>query len=317
MFIFFVRTSFLLLGLVLAEGLVRNCWRFGVVDFDLEMWRYARELKVVSNDTQVGLEHRPSSEAKLMGVRVRTDSMGFRRPDDATETNRSPDGPVALLIGDSETLGWGVPEGDTYAALLEKARPGHRVFNAGIGNTNTSMQVHLLKSILEKLKPEWVIMGYAVNDPETSPAFDDSFHVTNFALGFVLTKFYRLAFATGPSSYLDYYRALYREGSEGWSKWKIAADELVRIGKERSFPITVLLIPEFHQPYNHGPFRAAFDQVALYLSKTGVEVIDPSQEFTPGDGSPYWVNSTDPHPNPSAHRILANALLKSRHLSVR
>ena len=40
------------------------------MQFDLEMWKYARDLKQTANNALVGHEHRPNSVARLMGVDV-------------------------------------------------------------------------------------------------------------------------------------------------------------------------------------------------------------------------------------------------------
>ncbi|HYU33177.1 MAG TPA: hypothetical protein VEW48_13535, partial [Thermoanaerobaculia bacterium] len=57
---------------------------------DVEMWRYARFIKKVSDRPGVVEEQQPNAEAFLMGARVRTDEHGFRRPDPETEARRRP-----------------------------------------------------------------------------------------------------------------------------------------------------------------------------------------------------------------------------------
>ena len=42
------------------------------------MWKYARELKRVSEDPNIGHEHKPNSRAYLMGAEVRINEYGFR-----------------------------------------------------------------------------------------------------------------------------------------------------------------------------------------------------------------------------------------------
>ena len=304
--------ALLLIGLALGEASIRNSWRVGLSDFDFEMWRYAREIKVISKNPDIGLEHQPDVEANLMGVRVRTDQFGFRKINDADRSDK--ESSAIMLFGDSATLGWGVQETETYAAHLQNALPGFRVFNAGIGNTNTSMQVSLLKSYLNKgFRPDWIIFGYTVNDPEPNPNLREGFQVADLALGFMFKKLISFAGVRSGPSYADYYKALYNEESEGWKKWKSTAEELAQISKARSIPVTVLLIPEMHQPYEDGPFKPEFEKVAQYFTNLGLEVVNPSLSFSKGDGSNYWVTPGDPHPNSEAHRIFAAALLKSRY----
>src|ERR1035441_2780708 len=47
-------------------------------NYDIEMWRYAKELKVRSDDPLLGHEHRPSSQALLQSVEIRTNELGLR-----------------------------------------------------------------------------------------------------------------------------------------------------------------------------------------------------------------------------------------------
>ncbi len=45
--------------------------------FDLEMWKYALEVKGVSSDPLIGHNHRPNRHAFLMGVQFDTNSKGL------------------------------------------------------------------------------------------------------------------------------------------------------------------------------------------------------------------------------------------------
>src|SRR5207247_93446 len=67
----------LAMALLLGEILVRAAFR-GSMDFDMEMWKYATQIKVPSDDPRVVHEHRPSGRAFLMGVEVTTNSFGLR-----------------------------------------------------------------------------------------------------------------------------------------------------------------------------------------------------------------------------------------------
>ena len=55
------------LTLLLGEVLVRVVFRQSM-DFDMEMWKYATQVKIASDDPRMGYEHRPNSRAFLMGV---------------------------------------------------------------------------------------------------------------------------------------------------------------------------------------------------------------------------------------------------------
>ena len=62
----------LLVTLVLVAGLFELSVRLFVDDgmnFNLEMWKYARDVKQRSADPLIGHEHRPFAQAHLMGAR--------------------------------------------------------------------------------------------------------------------------------------------------------------------------------------------------------------------------------------------------------
>ncbi|HZF13881.1 MAG TPA: hypothetical protein VFE33_34240, partial [Thermoanaerobaculia bacterium] len=98
-----------------AEGLLRLVSRNWLRVLDVEMWRYARSVKKASSYPDVVEDHQPNASAFLMGGRIRTDGWGFRLPDPATEARRQPGNREIVAVGDSLTLGWGVPEGETYS----------------------------------------------------------------------------------------------------------------------------------------------------------------------------------------------------------
>src|SRR5262245_63414048 len=83
------------------------------MQFDLEMWKYARDVKQVAADPLIGHEHAPNRQARLMGVDFRTNSQGLR--DGEYSFERVPGKLRIAMLGDSLTVGWGVPVEDTFA----------------------------------------------------------------------------------------------------------------------------------------------------------------------------------------------------------
>src|ERR1043166_7044657 len=81
------------------------------MQFDLEMWKYARDVKQVADDPLTGHGHRPNSQARLMGVDVRINSKGLREREIPYE--RTPSTRRILMLGDSFTEGWGGPSEQT------------------------------------------------------------------------------------------------------------------------------------------------------------------------------------------------------------
>src|ERR1700722_16996594 len=63
--------------LLLAECLLR-IKNHSMQNYDIEMWRYALELKKLSKNTILGHEHLPSKRAIVQSVEIRTNEWGLR-----------------------------------------------------------------------------------------------------------------------------------------------------------------------------------------------------------------------------------------------
>jgi lysophospholipase L1-like esterase len=314
-----------LCGLALTELLVRGASKYSLHLFDVEMWRYASEVKRESKVPGVVERHQPDSQSHLMGVQIRTDSSGFRRPDPLTESLRTPDNLIAVALGDSLTLGWGVPEDQTYPAILERilgerARQSNTravtVVNAGIGNSNTSMELARYEQDIRPLHPHWLILGFFINDAEPDPQPVQNAFFRNSALISLVGMRLKPYVNTSVQNYNTYYRALYEEGSPGWKRFQQALAKLGRNLQEDNVKATIVLLPEMHEPLNFGPFGDVYHRVASLAASNGFEVIDASPEFPSGPGNQFWVAVDDAHPNAQAQKLFAMALAKSRYASV-
>src|SRR5215510_713226 len=106
------------------------------MQFDLEMWKYARDVKQVAADPLIGHEHAPNRQARLMGVDFRTNSKGLR--DREIPYERVPGKLRIAMLGDSLVVGWGVPFDDTFSKRIERlytqAGVDAEVINFGVGN---------------------------------------------------------------------------------------------------------------------------------------------------------------------------------------
>ncbi|HYU35628.1 MAG TPA: SGNH/GDSL hydrolase family protein [Thermoanaerobaculia bacterium] len=315
----------LLVAFLIAEGALRLLSSRSLHVFDVEMWRYARLVKIESDDPKIVEEHRPDADEVLMGVRVRTDEHGFRLPDPSLQAERRTDDRQVLALGDSVTFGWGAGDNETFPAQLERllnatcpARGGRRatVHNAGIGNCNTSMEVARYRERIRSMHPDWVIVGYSYNDAE--PDAVPSHNPLLWRSSLLSLLWARTARLSGPyRSYEPYYKGLYHDGLPGWEGVKRGLRELGTMLREDHIPGTLILLPELHEPKNFGPFAGIFAEVAAVARANGFEVIDPSGAFPPGPGESFWVSREDAHPNVRGQKIYAEALLRSRHACVR
>lgn len=107
----------------------------------------------------------PNWEGDLGGIRAKVNPNGYRdrlyESFPATATVR-----VAVL-GDSYTMGDGVPLDETYPKQLETMFAtdfNAEVLNCGISATNSIQQLATLADVLETYHPHLVVLGYNVND---------------------------------------------------------------------------------------------------------------------------------------------------------
>jgi lysophospholipase L1-like esterase len=293
--------------LILGE-LVLRVYLSSHMFYDVEMSRYAVALKLDSPNPLIGHHHRPDSEARLMGVSIRTNADGFR--DD--------DYPVAkgerrriLFLGDSLTLGWGVEKEETFEHLLEarlNAITPTEIINLGIGNYNTTQEVHLLVDKGLKYDPDQVVLFYFINDAEPVPQKSrfpglGNYRIVTFYWSRIKALKARLSAGAG---FEEYYSALYRDGSEGWARSRAALLELKELSRERGFDLRVVLLPELHELADYA-FSREHGIVADFLRANEVPVLDLAPMFrNEREPQSLWVSLDDAHPNARAHRLIAD-----------
>jgi lysophospholipase L1-like esterase len=311
-----------LVALVVGQLVVQLGSKHFLKLYDVEMWRYARLVKHESAEPGVVEEHWPNANAVLMGASVRTDAHGFRRADPHTEGQRNSTDRMIVALGDSLTLGWGVPEGQTYADQLERllnerssARGRVTVLNAGIGNSNTAMELARFQRYIRPLHPTWLVLGFFINDAEPDPLPSHNWLLEHSALLSLVFGQLRVRINPKYTSYQAYYSDLYSDKNPGWIRCQEALAELGRLLREDGTPATLLLLPEMHEPKDFGPFAEIYAKAAALGVRDGFEVLDASKGFPPGPGTSFWVSRDDAHPDAAAQALFARALAESRYAS--
>ena len=113
-------------------------------NYEIEMMKYANNFKTISKNKEIGIEHKKEVKGHLMGADISLNSDGFRSNQNLTTESKK-----ILMLGDSMTFGWGAR--NPFANILNEKLDGFEVINAGIGNTNTVMQIeNFFKNFREK-----------------------------------------------------------------------------------------------------------------------------------------------------------------------
>jgi len=301
----------ILVGLGVLEIFVRVAYSDGS-NFDIEMWRYAKDLKQVSPIPGVGHEHRPGGSGTYMGVPVSISSQGLR---DREYGPQKPAGTVRILmLGDSITFGWGAPvEGTTAKALERLLNTGgttrYEVINTGVGNTNTAMQAAYFMNKGYQLEPDIVLLNYFINDAEETPVKNENL-LTDYSYAAVflagrLDILERTYF--GKADWQQYYRDLYRDDAPGWREAQRSLDALTQFCADHGYELMVVNYPELHElkPY---PFTGVTDDLAAMTASRRLPFLDLLPSVEDEEPTSLWVTSTDSHPNAKAAELFARSI---------
>jgi len=283
--------------------------------YDIEMHKYAKQLKRQSDIEGLSHEHIPNSEATLMNVDVKINSSGFR--DDELKDKSEFDNRI-MLVGSSITMGWGVERKDNLESKLEdnfkKANFNIDVVNTGIGNYNTVLEEKLLKKNIKIVKPDIVILHYFINDCEVLGAGNHNIFIENSYL--VAYLYVRIAQAMHAksnhySSIGEYYRNLYNDDSEGWNAAKIAIKDMNKTCEENGSKFIVMIQPDLHNLAIDSKQEECYSIIKNYLNSQSIDYLNLSAPFRSNFGDKpmdIWVHEDDSHPNKEGHKVIADNL---------
>ncbi|RKZ48874.1 MAG: hypothetical protein DRR00_18560 [Candidatus Parabeggiatoa sp. nov. 3] len=290
------------------------------MDFDMEMWKYATTIKIASDDPSVGHKHRPNRRAFLMGVPVTTNRFGLR--DDEISLKKPHNTYRIVVLGDSITMGWGVPQDKLYPTQLENRLntqsldgfpPNRRyeALNMGVGNYNTVQEVTSLRTMGLQFEPDMILLGYFINDAESTPQPVSGFLINySYLYAFLASRLRVLSLGAGKSTYKNYYSGLYADNQPGWQATKAALTELSEIGNQRNIPVVMFIIPELHDLGSATyPFADIHKKLVALGTNLGLPVIDLFPIFS--DYSPedkLWVSPTDAHHNALAQTMISEGI---------
>lgn len=299
------------IGMAGLELLVRIAYSDGS-NFDIEMWRYAEEVKQVSDIPGIGHEHRPGVSGVYMGVPVAINSMGLR---DREYSLEKPAGVTRILmLGDSLTFGWGAPEEGTTSKALERllnaGGPGrYEVINTGVGNTNTAMQTAYFVNKGYRFQPDIVVLNYFINDAEETPKKKENwFTKHSYAAVFlggrwdIIQRMY-----LGKADWREYYRDLYLPGAVGWQEAERSFAELADFCRDKGIKLMVVNYPELHELAEY-PFADVTAEIARLAESRGLPFLDLLPSIRGEEPTSLWVTPTDSHPNAKAAELFAQAI---------
>ncbi len=289
--------------------------------YNIEMVKYARELKVRDSTGAVSHVHRPSSSAHLMGVDVSLNSLGDRGPElkDPKDPNRK----RVLVLGSSITLGWGVPFEKTFTARTEELLNTNKPFgsavsfefvNAGIGNYNTHFQYALFQRQYPVVAPDMVVLHYFISDVQPRTMGRDSFILKHsFLAAFLFDRWsqLKLRFSGDYKDLFTFYNDLYADGSQPWTQTQ---QEILSMRDRTAMdgvPFIVMIIPDIHDLSPGTPYKALYQKMETRFKAMGLTTVNAFDAFQcdfGDDVTRLWIQADDPHPNARGHALMADIL---------
>ncbi|MCH2539037.1 MAG: SGNH/GDSL hydrolase family protein [Anaerolineales bacterium] len=296
------------LALCLAEALVR-IKNSSMSNYDIEMWRYARELKVPSTNPVLGHEHKKGSSAVLQSVKIRINDLGLR----GDEISQKQQGKRRILfLGSSVTLGWGVNEEETMTEnltqIFQNNGQGVEILNAGIGNYNTVRYVERYLDHLVTVEPSDIAIHFFPNDTEVLSAGGGNILLRHSQLAVTLwSASNQLRAAINTPNMLHHYQELYREDSHGFQAMRDSLAILANHATHNNIRLYLIMCPDIQslEDYRYTFVHETMKTLAAELGYEYLDLLPSLQGFAPEQ---IWVMPGDPHPNAFAHKLMAESI---------
>jgi len=277
--------------------------------YDIEMWRYAKELKVKSDDPHLDFDHVKSASATLQSVTIRLNDWGLRN---GPVEPVAPGGRRILFLGGSIALGWGVPEESTVEARLERrlreAGQHAQVLNGGVGNYNADRYVSRFFKELTGLNPTDIVVHYFLRDAEDLEPGNGNLLLRHSEVAVTMwIAYHRLFDRAGEQSLVDHYRAVYAPGAPGFVTMQARLKELAEYAKARNIRIYLAMTPDVHNLVDY-KFDFVHDTMRTIAEADGYKYVDllPAMRGRPPEE--LFAMPGDPHPNALGHQLMADAL---------
>ena len=297
------------IALVLSEFILR-LKNSTMKNYDIEMWRYSRELKTLSPHPEMDFDHVKSKSAILQGVEIRLNEWGLRGPnvEQFSKSKRR-----ILFLGGSATLGWGVLEKDTIESRLERSlrMRGEKVqvLNGGVGNYNSTRYISRFFYDLKDLHPtDIVILSFLRVAEELEPGGGNWFLQNSELAVTGWIAYHRLFDKSGMQVLLEHYNHVYAPESASLLKTKDALENLSRYAKANNIRIYFAMMPDIHDLTNY-KFEFAHKVMIKIANDLGYQTIDLLPVFSNHNELDFWAMHGDPHPNAMAHKLMADSLL--------
>lgn len=280
-------------------------------NYDIEMWKYSKELKKKSENILLGHEHLKSKCSTLQSVEICLNKNGLRQKNFKQNfPNRN-----ILFLGSSITLGWGVKEEDTMTSLIQNYfdkynKDNVQIINAGIGNYNTVRYIERYFSELQHLNPTDIVVHYFINDSEQLSSGNDNFILRNSQLAATAWMTYqKFIMSLKNVDLIEHYKNIYKDDNQGFTQMIKSLKRLSEYAKANNINLYLAMTPEIHFLEDY-PFEEINLKMKTISEKMGYTFIDLYPSLKGLSFSKIQIMPGDAHPNEIGHRIMAKTIFE-------
>ena len=309
----FTNLVIVIFSLILIFSLCESILRlknFIIPHYDIEMWKYAKVLKVKSDNKKIGHVHIKNKSAKLQNVNIKINNLGQRGQDIDINNINTFDKRV-LVIGSSITFGWGINEDKALTSIIKniskKNNKNWLVIN-GVGNHNAERYINNYIENWSKLNITDLVVQFFVNDTEVLKDNKTNFFTQHTHTGVMVWKFLNSLKSDLKSENIEsYYERLYDDNFEGIKTTKKELQKLKLHCKTREINCFIVLTPDIHKL---NPYKLLFinKKMQIIANEINFKIYDLLSSFKGLDSKSLWNKYNDPHPNEQGHKIMGEAI---------
>lgn len=292
----------IIFSLFLLEILTRTVIDNGL-NYEIEMLKYANRLKIISKNKEIGIEHKKNISTSLMSVNVTLNSDGFRNNKKIDQNTKK-----ILMLGDSMTFGWGAQK--TFSDVLNEKFEDYQVINAGIGNTNTSMQIeNFFKNFKDLYSYDLIILNFFINDFEKVKIVEPNlFEKYSFFYTFLSNTLNKIFIKFNLKE--DWNR-FYASSFKNDKFIKLSLEKIIRLKKyceKNDIKFIIHNIPELRNLKDY-KFQKETNIIKSFADKNNIVFLNSYEVLENHDEKDLWVTDRDHHANDFAHNIIGSYLI--------
>lgn len=299
----FFTIIFFTLSTLLALELITRFFLDNGMNYEIEMHKYALTLKEISSNKKIGIEHKKNKSTKLMGANIILDTNGFRNSENFDNNKKK-----ILMLGDSMTLGWGAK--NPFPNIMNEKLNDYNVINAGIGNTNSIMQIeNFFVNFKDIYNYDTIVLNFFINDLEKIVIKKPNLLKKHSLLyTFSVNTIKNLSIKNNlKKDWINFYKDTFKD-TENLNN---TLSEIIKINSyclKNNIKFYIHNIPELRNLKTYS-FNDETNLIKNFALENNINFFNSYEVLSRENERSLWVSEYDSHANDKAHLIIADFLI--------